>query len=102
MDIMSELGWLALGVLALVVILREREVRHEHGYPWQICEWMAPCPTCGSHDALVKVHGSMLYQGEEVVCGCCGHKGIVEVYGLEEVDVAWDELEESDDEQTRT
>lgn len=56
----------------------------------QICEWLAPCPKCGQQEALVYVHGDMLYQGEDVECAHCGNKGTIEVYGPEEVDVDWD------------
>ncbi len=57
-------------------------------------DWLEPCPNCNSKLVMVKTLGrrDFLYEGDEVKCGCCPMKGVIEVFDSESVDCVWDEI----------
>jgi predicted RNA-binding Zn-ribbon protein involved in translation (DUF1610 family) len=57
-----------------------------------LVDWISICPKCESENILVNsISSETVKQGQKAECENCGLNGLVEVYGPEECDVAWDE-----------
>lgn len=56
-------------------------------------KWLQDCPACNHETAIVCTengYNNWLYEGDEVSCKKCNHKGLIEVVEDGVVEVHWD------------